>query len=130
MPKKYSIKIDGLEIPVDEEVYNAYKRAEWREEYHDRRRRKTEYSLDVLGEAGYEPPDTGELVEDIVCDNALLEALFASLHTLTDDERSIINAIFYEGRTLREIAKEYGVSQVTIHKREKKIIEKLKKTFE
>lgn len=71
-----------------------------------------------------------KLVDDIVCDRELLALLFKALHALTEDERSLITAMFFEEKTSREIAAHTGIPQSTILYRKNKILQKMKKIFD
>lgn len=66
-------------------------------------------------------------LEAIVEDKALLDILNNALEELTEEERTLIHAIFWEDKTERQIAFEMGFKQSkSINKRKKKIIEKLR----
>ena len=56
----------------------------------------------------------------------MLEMLLAALAELTDDERSLIDSLFYQEKSEREIAGEIGISSITVHKRKHKILSKLR----
>ena len=49
---------------------------------------------------------------------------------LSVEEREIIQMIFFEELTEREVAKKQGISQVAVHKRKQRILSKLKGYFE
>jgi len=147
MENQRFIEIDGKEIPVTEEVYRAYKRPLWAE--HKRKERskrcrnengfrctkdcrtceKTRdgsvLSIDKFNEEGFEVADTVDLAE-LVADKLLLEQLVESLDDLDPDERSLINALFYNDRTERDYASEVGISHQAVGKRKQKVIEKLR----
>lgn len=129
MEKQHYIKIGKERVPVTQEVYYAYKRPEWREWKRLQVRSDKERSFDAMLENGRQFPENRALVDDIVVDKLLLDLLFAALNTLSPDERSLINALYYQEKTLREMASEMGMSYVAVHKREKRILEKLRKFF-
>lgn len=56
------------------------------------------------------------------------KALRAALHQLDKESYLLIQALYFAGtqKTERELALERGVSQVTIHKQKKKVLERLK----
>ena len=70
--------------------------------------------------------DTRESVEDAVLRKLAEDDLRQALTKLTDEEYALVYALFYEGRTERDYAKELGVSQVAVHKRKQRILKKLK----
>lgn len=70
-----------------------------------------------------------QLTEQIVEDRLMLELLMSALADLTEDERELINEIYFQEKTEREIARRKAVSNGAIHKRKEKILKKLKKYF-
>jgi RNA polymerase sigma factor (sigma-70 family) len=131
MDKRY-IWLDGEEIYVNEDVYNEYMRATWREENRRRACEKHECSYDFLCEHDLDEQTVrGQaLVDEIVADKLLLEELYLALEELTADERDIINALFFEDKTERNLSAETGIPHSTIHSRKNAILKKLKKFFE
>ena len=63
--------------------------------------------------------DTGQSRVDSLC-------LDMAIDDLSDDERLIIRQRYYVGKTQSEVAKELGVSQVQISRKEKMILAKLR----
>jgi RNA polymerase sigma factor (sigma-70 family) len=121
--KEYYITMkDGTKVPVTEEVYRAYKRPAWRE--HKRRIVRSEYerSLEWF-EEDHVPISSNEVLEDIVADKILIETL---LSALTPEEKFIINEIYFQGKTEREIAKEMNIAQQSINKKKNRILLKLR----
>ena len=57
----------------------------------------------------------------------MLESLQAALMQLTAEDRQLVHAIYFEGMTEREYAKQAGISQPAIHKRLTKVLAKIKK---
>lgn len=127
----YYISIQGVEIPVSKAVYQEYTRAQWREEKQEQKR-KREHSLEWLSEHGAEAAAASgqPLIDDIVADKLLLELLFSALETLTAEERQLIDRLYFDEQTEAAVSKELGVSQVAVHKRKHKILEKLKKLLQ
>jgi len=147
MENQRFIKIDGEQIPVTEEVYRAYKRPAWAEHKRKERAKRCrdekgvrctkdcklcpklrdggDLSIDKFSDDGYEITDPVDLAE-FVADKLLLEQLAVALDDLESDERSLINALFYNDRTEREYAAEIGISHQAIGKRKQKVIEKLR----
>jgi RNA polymerase sigma factor (sigma-70 family) len=77
-------------------------------------------------DAGYDVPSDA-LVSEIVEDKLLLETLYAALAELADDERELINALFFDEKSEREVADGYGISKQAVNKRKNVILAKLKK---
>jgi len=147
MENQRYIEIDGQQIPVTEEVYRAYKRPLWRERKEKERAKRcrdengnrctkscrecpklrdgSDLSLEKFTDDGFELADSFDITE-LVADKLLLEQLVAALDELAPDERSLIDALFYNDRTERDYAAEVGISHQAIGKRKKKVIEKLR----
>lgn len=130
MKKEYYIKLnDGQVVPVTEEVYREYKRPQWREAKQKKVRQMREFSLEYMNENGIEHiySDKQKLVEDIAEDNLMLEMLMKALETLTDDERSLINELYFNEKSERILSKQIDIPQQTINSRKAIIIKKLRK---
>ena len=127
MDKEYFIELNGRQIPVGKEVYDAFKRPAWKERKRSQVRAEKELSLEAFADAGFEIPSGEVLVDEIVEDKLLLDMLSKALSELTEEERVLIDELFFNDKSEREIAREIGVSQPAIHKRRNRILEKLKK---
>lgn len=126
MEKEYFIELNGRQIPVSKEVYYAFKRPAWRERKRRQVRAEKELSLEAFADAGFEIPSGQVLVDEIVEDKLLLDMLFKALEELADDERFLINELFFNDKSEREVAKEIGRSKTGIHKQKEKILSKLR----
>ena len=126
MKKEYYVTINGERIPVSEEVYRAYRQPAWRE--HKRRtvRLEMERSLDLLMDDGFDVVDDQKLVDELVADKLLLDALLQALAELTEDERSLIDALYFRGMSERDIAGLYSMSQQAVNKRKRRVLDKLR----
>ena len=132
MPKNRYITLpNGEKAEVTEEIYREYMRPVWREKKRRKRRYETEVSYESLTQNGIENLDWNQyqLTEQIVEDRLMLELLMSALADLTEDERELINEIYFQEKTEREIARRKAVSNGAIHKRKEKILKKLKKYF-
>lgn len=87
-----------------------------------------EDSYNRLLDAG-EQFQSKQVVEDIVCDMAVSLILQEALKELDEEERQIINGLYYEDLTTRETGGRINKSHVTVGKKHKRILEKLKKHF-
>ena len=88
-----------------------------------------EFSLEYMTENGMEHiySDNQKLVEEIAEDNLMLEMLMKALETLTDDERSLINELYFNEKSERNLSKQIDIPQQTINSRKVAIIKKLRK---
>lgn len=145
---KRKIWIAGQFIEVTEEIYQVYMQGDRKMRYFetDLKIERTildesgriqqiipsrEDSLDRLVEDNARQfEDTRESVEDAVLRKLAEDDLRRALTKLTDEEYALVYALFYEGRTERDYAKELGVSQVAVHKRKQRILKKLKGILE
>ena len=146
--KQYRGNIGGTLGDVTEEQYLAYYRSQRRMRYYERDIKtetavrdkdgkitgyapSKEDSLDRLIERGDDFADEAESVEDSLVKKVLIEKLREVLDELPDDERELIDALFFsnggDGMTEREYAKQTGLSKTAIHARKEKILAKLKK---
>ena len=125
MCKNRFIRINGKEIPVSEDVYLAFKRPAWRERKRRKVRAKKERSLEVFMEDGFDIPSERALVDEIITDKLLLEELCVALAELTDDERKLIDALYYREQTAREYARETDSNHTNINRHHKSILDKL-----
>ena len=66
-------------------------------------------------------------MEETAVRAVVLEKLNEALHTLTEEETSIIQALFYQEISEAELAKKLGIARTTLQSRKYKILEKLKK---
>jgi len=70
------------------------------------------------------------LVEDVIIEKIMLEKLMLALEELTDCERLIINELFFNGKSERELADSMKLPRTTLQSRKNSIISKLKKIIE
>ena len=89
-----------------------------------------EDSLERLIETDVQFIDEGTSVEETAIKAVMVEQLKGSLELLSVDEIEMINALFYQGFTEREYAKNTGVPQKTINDRKLRTLRKLKKLLE
>ena len=87
-------------------------------------------SLEAFADAGFEIPSGQALVDEIVEDKLLLDMLSKALSELTDEERFLIDELFYQEKSERMVAKETGVSQNTVNYHKNRILEKLRRLLE
>ncbi|MBF4694763.1 sigma-70 family RNA polymerase sigma factor [Fusibacter ferrireducens] len=131
--KAFYIPIDGILYETSEEVYTAYYRMDRRERYLDERSRKHELSLETL--SGSEYPVENKMVEqpvsleDEVITGVMIESLLKALTTLSEEEKWLINELFFCGKSERELSAETGVPRKTISYRKEKVLNRLKKVI-
>lgn len=127
--KKF-IYLHGMLMEVSPEEYVDYYYEIERNRYSKKVLRKlSAISLDEL-----ESTDKLDYIIDIKCDvekdvinKIYTKLLHETLPLLSEDEYTIIKALFYDENSLREYAKKHGISYTTLYARMKKILTKLKK---
>ena len=62
-----------------------------------------------------------------MADKLLLDELYSALDELTDDERGLIDALYCQEKSERDVAHEIGISSIAVHKRKHKTIDKLRR---
>ena len=70
--------------------------------------------------------ETTDSMEETAIRNIQSQQLHKALSLLTDDERDLIEQLFFEERTERDLAVEYGLSQRGINKRKQRILKHLR----
>ena len=132
--KKYTIVIKKQRVEVSEAVYRAYHKEREAERYQNKLIRQNELSLERFHEDGVNidylilrvQPD---LVDRLVHQEQL-EALWIALQSLPEDERSLIDEIFFNERSESQVAKSIGINQSTVNRRLSKVLSKLKNLME
>ncbi len=120
------IYVKGKKVYVSDEVFQAYKRQKNREEYLRRLDFKfIDYNFsDNRGLTDLE--DESMNVERIVETQMLIEQLRKAIRSLTDEEREIIQKIYFEEQSLRSVASDRNISPPALMKKRDKILKKLK----
>jgi RNA polymerase sigma factor (sigma-70 family) len=130
------IRVQGQLVPVTEQVYREHHKMKRRAIYleeRDEARGKVLYSdmdTDELTGEDMIPDCSAESIEDTISRRLMAEKLRAAIEVLLDDERMLIEMIYYsnggKGMTQREASERLGISQPAIKKRHDKIISKFR----
>lgn len=89
-----------------------------------------EDSLERLAEQEVQFAGESESVEETVLRNLQYAQLHKALSLLPDDERDLIDRLFFQDQTVRKVAADMGIFPNAVHKRKNRILGKLKKIFE
>lgn len=132
---KYYLPLYGMLMEVSKNVYSAFYKERRRQKYIDERARKNgDLSYDALSSVELNGSnilkDCSMDVVEKVEENILLDQLSYVLSLLSEEERLLLYALFYNGESERDIAGRYGISQVAVHKRKHRIFAKIKKLLE
>lgn len=132
------IMIDGQDIPVSAEVYEAYSQMGRQERYQEQLLQDIPHvSLEKLADAcvpieeymleqAPSPEDICISMEDQAEQAALLRLLPKAMEQLTESERELIRELFFEGISLREYCRINGIPTMTQHYRLQQVLKKLK----
>lgn len=125
-------KIEEVEVP--QEVYHACRRSAWNIDDNNKSFYAHEIQLSGLigGEDGaYENfrefIDTENTPDSIVPEQLQTEELRRILTQLSESDRQLIQAFFFEGLTEQKYADQLGVAQQVINRKKHRILKKLKK---
>ncbi|MBR9946189.1 sigma-70 family RNA polymerase sigma factor [Clostridiaceae bacterium Marseille-Q4145] len=145
---KKRVWVSGQYIEVTDVVYDAYMKGDRKIRYFENDLKtervlmdtdghikqiipSREDSLDRLMDDNAEQfTDHHESVEDMVLRKISAEKLYQALTELSEKERELIVALFFEEKTERELAIVLGISQPAVHKQKNKILKKLKTFLE
>ncbi len=71
-----------------------------------------------------------ESVDDAVIKTVMIEKMLTCLKQLSTEEQELITALFFKGKSERQLSAETNIHFMTIHDRKIKILGKLKKMME
>ena len=133
--KRWFVPLQGCLLEVDEQFYTEYYKEYERNRYLAALDRKNKVlsieAFDTEDENGADfIVDEDQDVIQQVTDKLMIEKLRSVLPLLSDDERELIDAIYFQECSERDYARIKGVNQFAIHKKKHRILEKLKKFLE
>lgn len=132
--KKYTIVVKRQRVEVSEAVYRAYHKEREAERYQNKLIRQSELSLERFQDDGVNVDYLIVRVQPDIVDELIhqeqLEALWIALQSLPEDERFLIDELFFNGKSERELSAIISVPQKTINDRKKRILLKLRKLIE
>lgn len=132
---KFFIPLHGMLMEVTEEQYKEFYRQKRRQKYLiECARQKGALSYNALSTNEFNGEDIlvdhSEPLDEKVIQKMMLDKLNHAMCILPEEEQEFIREIFFEELSERTLAEKYSVSQVAIHKRKTKILNKLKKIIE
>ena len=134
MKKEFYLYVNGQKVKVSEEIYKVYWREREHEKYLEQVDRKNHLlffsSLDHDGHYVDNIVDESVDVAKIVETQMMIESLRYAISKLNDEERDIIERLYFNDETLRSVAKLKSITHPDLIKRRNKILEKLKKFIE
>ena len=114
MPKEYYLYVNGQKVKVSEEIYKVYWREREHEKYLEQVDRKNHLlffsSLDHDGHYVDNIVDESVDVAKIVETQMMIEAVRKAVSRLNDEERDIIERLYFNDETLSSVARSKKVS--------------------
>lgn len=132
--KKYTIVVKQQRVEVSEAIYRAYHKEREAERYQNKLIRQNELSLERFQEDGVNIDYLIVRVQPDIVDKLIhqeqLEALWIALQSLSEDERSLVDELFFNEKSERKLASELGVPRMTLSDKKHRILKKLKKLMD
>lgn len=123
-----------VEVEVSEDICKGYNRSQWNIDDNDKSFYKHEIQFSALigGDDGaFENFHEFVTDKDVTERNAMLQAEYNELHRclelLSDDERELIDLLYFINLTTEECGKRLGITHQAVSKKRKKILCKLHK---
>lgn len=131
LDKEKYIYVKGKKIYVSDEVYRAYKK-ELNHESHLKRldRKHKVFHFGDFDTSIVDIADNTVDVEKIIETKMLIEDLYRALDSLNNEERKLIEALYFDDKTLTEVAKQRDTNPMKISRLRNKILEKLRKLLD
>ena len=135
------ITVDGVDVPVTDDVYLVYAQVERRERYVAEeleagrllsleKLQEDHVPLESLGVEQEESAEDATLyMEGASEEEAQKARLTIALSELIPEEQALIQSIFFDGVPVREYARRLGVQLRTVQYRRDRLLEKLRKKF-
>ena len=130
MDRQYYIKSGGELVAVTEEVYRAYQQPNWREKKQKEVRKRREESYELMLENGIDISGDDMPIDEIVFTALRVEELHNALDHLSDDERFLIEMLFFKRKSEHALSHETGIPRPTIHSRKVAVLKKLRTLLE
>ena len=130
--KRYFIPVDGKYYETTKEVYEVYYKMDRRERYlEERDLKKGVVNFCDMGDSYCSAEeilsDKDTDIETEVMNKILMETVLEAISILDEEEKWLIQELFFYGKSQRQLAKECSIPLMTLNCRKKKIIGKIKK---
>ena len=127
---KYEANGTFVEVEVSDEFARQYEQIETEEKRVNRKETRRHQSLETLVESGFQIVDQESDIEEKAFQNDDIEQLYKAFAVLTEEQKWLIQQVFYYDRKQSEIAAELGIDPTAIRNRLRKIYDKIKKIFQ
>ena len=132
--RKYTLVVQKKRIAVSKEVYMAYYHCRDREKYLDELAETNNISFEACNEKGiqveYLLVSAQESMEDRIIIKEMIAKIQQYLKQLDEKEKWLMDALYFKGKSERQLSAETGIPQKTINDRKRKALLKLKKIIE
>ena len=130
--KIYAIPVDGKLYETTKEIYEAYYQMDRRERYLEERDiKKGVMNFGDIDDANYSAEeriiDENTDIEAEVINKILYRAVLEAMSSLSEEEKWLIQELFFYGKSQRQLSKEQDIPLMTIHNRKEKVLEKIRK---
>jgi DNA-directed RNA polymerase specialized sigma subunit len=128
---KYFIPVDGKLYETSEEIYVEYYKMKNHEEYQDKQKKINESSYEELEGIGFQIEWNSSADKRSAEDNAItsmmIEKMLRKLSVLSEYELWLIEEVYSQGKSDRQLENETGINRSTIGVHRRKILAKLRK---
>lgn len=130
-PTRHFWLFGGMLMEVSEEDYVQMNREKSRMQYQCKMAKKMgEFSYDSVGADDFDGAmilenhslDVSEVVEQRI----MVDKLHEAMKLLPEEDAELIQALYFDELTEREYARVQGLSQVAVHKRKQRVLQKLR----
>lgn len=121
--------VDGTTktIEVEDKFYEEYQKLETETKSLERKETRRHVSMSVFGDKGFEFEDKSCGLEELLIDQENKIVVLEAIKTLNPRQQNLIKLVFYENKSLTEIAKEQSVSKSAITQQLQVVLRKMKK---
>lgn len=130
--KRYFIPVDGKYYETTKEVYEVYYQMDRRERYLEERDLKK--GIINFGDIDNEDYSAEEIlsdkdtdIEEEVINRVLIKTVLEAMSLLSEEEKWLIQELFFCGKSERELTRNTGIPRKTINYRKEKALSKIRK---
>ena len=130
--KKYFIPVDGKYYETTKEVYEVYYQMDRRERYlEERDLNKGVINFCDIDNEDYSAEeilsDKDTDIEEEVINSILIKTVLEAMSLLSEEEKWLIQELFFYGKSERELTRNTGIPRKTINYRKEKALSKIRK---
>ena len=113
-------------VKVQDDFYENYEFMEKESKRQDRKETRRHIPLSFFDEQGVEFEDIGTNIEESLIKDDIYSLLEQAVKLLNQKQQNLVYQVFYNNKSLTEIAKEQGVSKSAITQQMQVILKKLR----